>query len=227
MAKNWTMAEAMKAITAADLNSEEVADLYKRFPNVSRLMTAITSGNAMAATMLIGFLPEWATVGKLEKAIKNAGEADDNTEDDVTSDDEEAEEETEEEEAPKPKKKARKSKKAAKVEEPEDEGNDDSDEEESETTDYESMSAQELFKLCKEKGIAVKPKRSVKFYVEKLKAAEDVQDDDSDEEDWADDEIEETPKKSKKAAKPAAEKAAPKKSKKAAKVEDDDEDWDI
>jgi hypothetical protein len=227
MAKNWTMAEAMKVISAADLNSEEIADLYKRFPNVARLMTAIASGDTMAAKMLIGFLPEWATVGKLEKAIKNAGEADDNAEDDVTSGDEEVEEETEEEEAPKPKKKARKSKKAVKVEEPEDEENDDSDEEDSETTDYESMTAQELFKLCKEKGIAVKPKRSVKFYVEKLKAAEDAQDGDSDSDDWADDEVEETPK-AKKAAKPAAEKAAPKKSKKAAKVEDDDdEDWDI
>ena len=225
MAKNWTMAEAMKVISAADLNSEEIADLYKRFPNVARLMTAIASGDTMAAKMLIGFLPEWATVGKLEKAIKNAGEADDNAEDDVTSGDEEVEEETEEE-APKPKKKARKSKKVAKVEEPEDEENDDSDEEDSETTDYESMTAQELFKLCKEKGIAVKPKRSVKFYVEKLKAAEDVQDGDSDSDDWEDDEIEETPKP-KKAAKPATEKAAPKKSKKAAKVEDDDEDWDI
>lgn len=220
MAKNWTMAEAMKVISAADLNSEEIADLYKRFPNVARLMTAIASGDTMAAKMLIYFLPEWATVGKLEKAIKNAGEADDNAEDDVTSGDEEVEEETEEEEAPKPKK-------AVKVEEPEDEENDDSDEEDSETTDYESMTAQELFKLCKEKGIAVKPKRSVKFYVEKLKAAEDAQDGDSDSDDWADDEVEETPK-AKKAAKPAAEKAAPKKSKKAAKVEDDDdEDWDI
>lgn len=226
MAKNWTMAEAMKVISAADLNSEEIADLYKRFPNVARLMTAIASGDTMAAKMLIGFLPEWATVGKLEKDIKNAGEADDNAEDDVTSGDEEVEEETEEEEAPKPKKKARKSKKAVKVEEPEDEENDD-DWEDSETTDYESMTAQELFKLCKEKGIAVKPKRSVKFYVEKLKAAEDAQDGDSDSDDWADDEVEETPK-AKKAAKPAAEKPAPKKSKKAAKVEDDDdEDWDI
>lgn len=225
MAKNWTMAEAMKVISTSAINSEEVADLYRRFPNVSRFMTAITSGNAVAAMMLIGFLPEWATVGKIEKVIKAAGEADDNAEDDTASD-EDSSEETEEEEAPKSKKKARKPKKAAKVEEPEDEENDDSDEEDSETTNYESMSAQELFKLCKEKGIAVKPKRSVKFYVEKLKAAEDVQDDDSDEEDWADDEVEETPK-AKKAAKPAAEKAASKKSNKAAKAEDDDEDWDI
>ena len=125
MAKNWTMAEAMKVISAADLNSEEIADLYRRFPNVARLMTAIASGDTMAAKMLIGFLPEWATVGKIEKVIKAAGEADNGSEDD-TDVNEDSSEETEEE-APKPKKKADKTsaekpaKKAKKVEDDADE----------------------------------------------------------------------------------------------------------
>lgn len=34
--------------------------------------------------------------------------------------------------------------------------------------DYESMSAKELFALCKEKGIEVEPKKSKEYYIEKL-----------------------------------------------------------
>lgn len=212
MAKNWTMAEAMKVISAADLNSEEIADLYRRFPNVARLMTAIASGDTMAAKMLIGFLPEWATVGKIEKVIKAAGEADNGSEDD-TDVNEDSSEETEEE-APKPKKRGSKKVK-------EEESDEDSD-----VTDYESMKPQELFKICKEKGIKVMAKKDSKYYVRKLKEFEEAQsaEDDSDD-DWSDDEVEEAPKPKKKADKTSAEKPA----KKAKKVEDDadEEDWDI
>lgn len=212
MAKNWTMAEAMKVISAADLNSEEIADLYRRFPNVARLMTAIASGDTMAAKMLIGFLPEWATVGKIEKVIKAAGEADNGSEDD-TDVNEDSSEETEEE-APKPKKRGSKKVK-------EEESDEDSD-----VTDYESMKPQELFKICKEKGIKVMAKKDSKYYVRKLKEFEEAQsaEDDSDD-DWSDDEVEEAPKPKKKADKASAEKPA----KKAKKVEDDadEEDWDI
>lgn len=210
MAKNWTMAEAMKVISAADLNSEEIADLYRRFPNVARLMTAIASGDTMAAKILIGFLPEWATVGKIEKVIKAAGEADNGSEDD-TDVNEDSLEETEEE-APKPKKRGSKKVK-------EEESDEDSD-----VTDYESMKPQELFKICKEKGIKVMAKKDSKYYVRKLKEFEEAQsaEDDSDD-DWSDDEVEEAPKPKKKADKASAEKPA----KKAKKVEDDEEDWDI
>lgn len=212
MAKNWTMAEAMKVISAADLNSEEIADLYRRFPNVARLMTAIASGDTMAAKMLIGFLPEWATVGKIEKVIKAAGEADNGSEDD-TDVNEDSSEETEEE-APKLKKRGSKKVK-------EEESDEDSD-----VTDYESMKPQELFKICKEKGIKVMAKKDSKYYVRKLKEFEEAQsaEDDSDD-DWSDDEVEEAPKPKKKADKASAEKPA----KKAKKVEDDadEEDWDI
>lgn len=212
MAKNWTMAEAMKVISAADLNSEEIADLYRRFPNVARLMTAIASGDTMAAKMLIGFLPEWATVGKIEKVIKVAGEADNGSEDD-TDVNEDSSEETEEE-APKLKKRGSKKVK-------EEESDEDSD-----VTDYESMKPQELFKICKENGIKVMAKKDSKYYVRKLKEFEEAQsaEDDSDD-DWSDDEVEEAPKPKKKADKASAEKPA----KKAKKVEDDadEEDWDI
>ena len=218
MAKNWTMAEAMKVISAADLNSEEIADLYRRFPNVARLMTAIASGDTMAAKMLIGFLPEWATVGKIEKVIKAAGEADNGSEDDTDGNEDSSEEI--EEEAPKPKKRG--SKKVKEEESVEEEEFD----EDSDVTDYESMKPQELFKICKEKGIRVMAKKDSKYYARKLKEFEEAQsaEDDSDD-DWSDDEVEETPKPKKKADKAPAEKPA----KKAKKVEDDEdeEDWDI
>lgn len=35
-------------------------------------------------------------------------------------------------------------------------------------TDYESMSAKELYALCKEKGIDVEAKKSKEYYIEKL-----------------------------------------------------------
>ena len=69
---------------------------------------------------------------------------------------------------------------------------DDWDEEEGgeETPDYEEMSPKELFKLCKERGIDVQPKKPQKYYIKQLEEYDQAQDDwgDEDEEDeWEDD----------------------------------------
>lgn len=211
MAKNWTMAEAMNEIAKREINSEAIADLYRRFPNVSRLMTAIAAGDTMAAQILIGFLPEWATVGKVEKAIKTSGDSVNAEDEDNTSVDEDSTEESEDE-APK----SKKPKKAKKV--VDDEAEDDEDIDES--VDYESMKPQELFKMCKEKGIKVMAKKDSKYYARKLKEFEAKEAEAED--DWDEDEAEE--EKPKKKAVKANEK--PKKAKKEP-VDDDDEDWDI
>lgn len=55
-------------------------------------------------------------------------------------------------------------------------------------TDYSSMSAKELFNLCKERGISVEPKKPEKFYIKKLEeydsAHDDWEDEDDEDDDW-------------------------------------------
>ena len=103
-------------------------------------------------------------------------------------------------------------------------------EEATETNPYEGMTAMELFKECKKRGLKVESKKKAKFYIDLLtkddaKADEPAAEDD----DWGDeDEAEEAPapapvKESKKASKKAEKKAA----KKVEEAEDDDDDWDI
>lgn len=105
-------------------------------------------------------------------------------------------------------------------------------EEEAEEADedgsYESMTAMELFKECKKRGIKAAPKKPAKFYIDLLKkddASKDAESDTEDE-DWDDEEPEE---KSAKKAKEKAEKPAKKPAKKAEPEEEEDEedDWDI
>lgn len=86
----------------------------------------------------------------------------------------------EEEENPKNKSKSKKGKSKVPMNEPE-ETDDDWDEEEE--NDYESKSAKELFKLCKERDIDCKPKKSKEYYIDLLEEAdeENEQDDDWDE----------------------------------------------
>jgi hypothetical protein len=64
------------------------------------------------------------------------------------------------------------------------------DEDEEEELDYSSLSARELYKLCKEREIDVKPKKTEKFYIKKLEEYDAAMDDeDEDEEDeWEDEE---------------------------------------
>lgn len=56
--------------------------------------------------------------------------------------------------------------------------------------DYSEMSAKELYKLCKERGIDVKPKKPEKYYIKQLEeydaAQEDWSDDEESEDEWED-----------------------------------------
>lgn len=105
--------------------------------------------------------------------------------DDVDYDDED------EEEAPKKKapKKTGKASTKRPVDDDEDEDDEDWGDEESgdDTPDYSEMSAKELFKLCKERGIDVKPKKSERFYIKQLEEYDQAQDDWGDEDDYDDD----------------------------------------
>lgn len=108
--------------------------------------------------------------------------------------------EDEDEDTPRKKRPAKNATKKGRRPEPEDdededdydeemEDNDDEEDEE-ETPDYESMSPKELFKLCKDRGIEVAPKKPAKYYIKQLEEYDEAQGDwgdDDEEDDWEDD----------------------------------------
>ena len=94
---------------------------------------------------------------------------------------------------------------------------------------YEAMSAMELFKECKKRGIKIKPRQKAVVYAEALKkddAAKAEPEAEEEEESWEEEEKEEKKPEKKTVAKPkaTAKKSAPKKED---PEEDDDDDWDI
>lgn len=157
MAKNWTMAEATKAVAENDMVA--IADLGKRFPLMMHLLDKSIAGDGEAVVELFGAIPEYLTANKVNTAIKNIvgdGEVED-------------EDETEE----KPVKKAEK-KSAKKVA---DDDVDDEDESEAED-DYDSMTGNQLVALCKERGIwsTLKDKKKAGM-IAGLRAADEAGDD--------------------------------------------------
>ena len=85
----------------------------------------------------------------------------------------------EDEEEQKPKNRTKKNSGVkGKMNEPEDDWG------EEETEDYESMSARELYKLCKERGIDCVPKKAKEYYIDLLEEADGESDDD----DWGEEE---------------------------------------
>ena len=198
MAKNWKLGEAVRAIQAG--NKEDIVDLGRRFPLFSNLAAQVNE----AGMAIIDCVPDYCTARKIESVLKG------DVQEAAEGEGEGAEEEAPAKKAPAKNEKKAPAKKAAKKAEDE-EDDDDS---------LESKSAKELFDMCKEAGLKVKPKQDKSVYIEALKAAKD--DVEEDEEGWGDEEEEEAPKKApaKGKAKPAAKKA-PKKD------EDDDDDWEV
>lgn len=227
MAKNWTLAEATKAVLDGDV--EAISDIGKRFPNVAVAIGKM--GNNEGALTIINALPEHVTARKVEASLKDGVEVSD-VDDDIDDTDDDVEEtpkkkrgrKSEEEKKAAQRERARKRREAKKAVE-EDEDEDDIDEVED---DYSSMNAVELFKLCKKRGIDAKPKMKANEYVKLLKDADEKASDDSDD-DWDDEEeeVEEKPvKKPGKRGRPPK-KAEPVEEDDEDEADDDDEDWDI
>lgn len=99
------------------------------------------------------------------------------------------------------------------------------DVEESSENPYEGISAPELFKECKKRGIKAAAKKPAKYYIDLLvKSDEEVAkktEATEDEDDWGD-EVEEAPKTEKKSSKSSKKATAEKE-----EAADDDDDWDI
>lgn len=202
MAKNYTLAEAAKVI-AEGKDYEALQDIGRRFPLLMNKMTKLVT-LAPEAVEIFGYMPDYLTANKINKAIKEENLGD--TEVDEDEDAEEVTEEKPEKKAEKPaKKNAAKSKKAKEVEE--------DDEEVDEENPYAGKNAPELYKECKKRGIKVEAKKNAKYYEKALLEADAADANaDSEDEDWED----EKPVKKEKPAKKAKK-----------QEEEDDEDWDI
>ena len=192
MAKNWKFGEAVRAIQSG--NKEDIIDLGRRFPLFSNLAAQVNE----AGMALIDCVPDYCTARKIESVLK--GDVQEATE----GEEDGAEDEAPAKKAPAKADKKAPAKKAVKKEDDED--------------DLESKSAKELFEMCKEAALKVKPKQDKSVYIDALNAANEEAD--GDDEGWEEEE-EKTAKKApaKVKAKPAA--------KKAAKDEDDDDDWEV
>ena len=111
-------------------------------------------------------------------------------------DDTEDEEEDDEDERPikKSKKPVKDPAKPKHKPDPDDEGDGDDDydgddmDDGDDDIDYAEMSDRELYKLCKERGISVPPKKPTKFYIKQLEEYDKAQDDWGDDEDDGNDE---------------------------------------
>lgn len=172
----------------ANGTKENIADFGGRYPLTTTLMAKAVSGDKEAVVELIKALPEHITVRKIEATLKT-GVAE-----------VEANEEAEEVEEKKPVKKT-KEKKAVKEE----------------AEGYEAMTAMELFKECKKRGIKAEAKKPEKYYIGLLKK-DDAKNTEVEEDGWGEEEDKKPAKKEKKATKKEAEPE---------ETEDDGDEWDI
>lgn len=198
MATNWTLAQAKKVITeGTDLAA--ITDIGRRFPLTALAIAKI--GDNEGATTIINALPEHITARKIESVLKD-GIADSDANDDDDDDAEDAEHDE------KPAKKNAKAKAET----------DDAADAEDPIT---------LYKKCKKAGLKVAPKKSVKYYKDALKKAQEAENEaDGDTDDW-DDADDEEEKPAKKTGKAAAKKSKAKTEPEPEDEDDDEDEWDI
>ena len=198
MATNWTLAQAKKVITeGTDLAA--ITDIGRRFPLTALAIAKI--GDNEGATTIINALPEHITARKIESVLKD-GITDSGANDD---DDDDDAEDAEHDEKPSKKSKAKA--------------------ETDDTADAEDPIT--LYKKCKKAGLKVAPKKSVKYYKDALKKAQEAENEaDGDADDW-DDADDEEEKPAKKTGKAAAKKSKAKTEPEPEDEDDDEDEWDI
>lgn len=249
MAQNWNVKQAYAAIKNGEKDS--MIDIGRRFPLAMAALIRI--GESDAIENLFNTFPDHLTMRKIENALREGVKVDD-------SDNEVEEETTvtETEEIDYENMTGRKlyellrdkglykdcvkkmgnGKKQQMIDyikkygldggSEETEAEEEAEEEKSEG--YEAMSAMELFKECKKRGIKIKPRQKAAVYVEALKKddAAKVESEAEEEESWEEEEQEEKKPAKKPVAKPKAtvKKPAPKKED-PEEEDDDDDDWNI
>lgn len=246
MAKNWTMAEAIGAFVNDDKAS--IMDIGRRFPLSADTFSRIVASDCDSAIEMIERLPEFMTMGKLEKSFKSTvgedAEVEEKEEAEVEAEDAEDSDKKVDYKSMSAKAifelgksrgiKFESTKKADMIavleaidngegEKVEEEDDEDSAEEKSK---YAGKTSPELYKECKKRGIKTETRLPAEDYVKLLekddeaKAAKAKKAQEEEEDDWGDEEEvkEEKVEKTKKAST---------KAKKPAKEDDDDDDWDI
>lgn len=251
MAKNWTMAEVANVIATNGINNEDLMDFGRRFPVTTNLITAALAGDKEAIKIVFGAIPAYVTMGKMEKNFKEATDSDvedadvEDTEDADNNEEAEATESGEKDYSSMNNKELKaelrkagfksadiKGKNKAAMlamlngaapvaEEAADDDKEEAEETEEATVDYSKMSAKELYKICKSKGIDVEQKKPAKYYIDAINAAE------GDDEEEADEWEEEETAPMNKPAKPAKATAKPAAKAKAKPAKSEDEEWDI
>lgn len=142
MAKNWTMAEAVSAIKAGD--TDAIQDIGKRYPLLANKIAVLLAKAAEEFEEIMAIMPEYVTANKLNKALIDGIDADENDED---------EEEQEAKEQTKAKAKKPATKKAAKNEDADEDYSEDDEEDDSDAPFDENMSSKEMYALCGKLGI--------------------------------------------------------------------------
>lgn len=248
MAQNWNVKQAYAAIKNGEKDS--MIDIGRRFPLAMAALIRI--GESDAIENLFNTFPDHLTMRKIENALREGVKVDDSdneVEEEVTA--------TETEEIDYENMTGRKlyellrdkglykdcvkkmgnGKKQQMIDYIKKYGLDGGSEEaevEEETEEeklegYEAMSAMELFKECKKRGIKIKPRQKATVYVEALKKddAAKAESETEEEESWEEEDQEEKKPAKKPVAKPkaTAKKPAPKKAD--PEEEDDDDDWNI
>ena len=139
MAKNWNVKDFTNVIMAGgDEAKAAILDAGRRFPlTVTTICQITASTGANAFAMLASGIPDWATLRKIEGALKGGVEVSDDDETDeaepevVEEEEEKPAKKAKKEKAEKPAKKEKVAKKAKKVEEePEEEAEEEAEEEE-------------------------------------------------------------------------------------------------
>lgn len=230
MARKWTLKEAAEAVNYNE--AESLKELMKRYPLLMSLLIRLDEKQGLG---IVDAIPDYITPLAMEHKLNGAGAK---TADEET--DEEAEEapvETVEEETKADRKRRidrerqqRKRAKDSDAKKAEEEVEEAVEEEGGPTTGkYDEIGAVELFKICKKRGLVAQPKKSQRYYIDILEAADQADEkaaaakEEDDEEDWGDEEPskkDSSPKKSS-AKKSSAKKPEPE------PEEGDEEDWNI
>lgn len=264
MAKNYSLTEAVQIISEGT-NKTEIADIGKRFPLLAVSIAKIVALAGTEFVDFASFMPEHLTANKVNSAMKaQLNDADADTDEDAEDEPKPTKaakkvskttDGTDYESISGSKlfemiKAAGKlkdlkakgfgTKKADLVaylnENPLDAEEPDEEEETEEAGKYDDMTAMELFKECKKRGIKAEAKKPAKHYISLLEKddAKATEEEPDAEDDWDDEEPEEKPVKKAEKKKAPAKKAPAKKSEPEPDVEDEpeepddeDDDWDI
>lgn len=202
MAVNYSFGKAVEVIAKGE-DIEAIQDIGKRFPVLMCYVSKIVAKAGEDFVVFASKLPEHLTALKVNSALKAGVAADVEAE---AVEDEAPETKSEAEQKPA---KGRRGRPKKNVEEKPEEA---TEEGTNVAEGYKAMTAMELFKECKKRGIKTEPKQKASVYIKLLEADDAKQNASEDEDDdWGGDE-DEKPSKPSKTKKP---------------VEDDDDDWDI